>query len=77
MTRLLVVLAIGSLPELAHAGELEVEAGLGVGVTVLGGRQPTGGVTLLPNGSIGWRFAAWGSLRYRNALPIFNVTSIR
>jgi hypothetical protein len=27
-------------------------------------------------GSIGWRFAEWGSLRYRNALPVFNLAAI-
>jgi hypothetical protein len=75
--RVLVAIAITSLPALARAGELEGEAGLGLGVTVLGGRRSTGGVTLVPSGSIAWRFAEWGSLRYRNALPIFNLTAIR
>jgi hypothetical protein len=27
-------------------------------------------------GSIRWRFAEWGSLRYRNALPVFNLAAI-
>ena len=65
-----------SSPALARADALEGEVGLGFGATLLGGRHPTGGITLLPSGSIGWRFAEWGSLRYRNALPVFNLAAI-
>jgi hypothetical protein len=71
-----VAIVIPSLPDLARAGELEGEVGLGIGVTAFGGRRSTGGFTLMPSGSIGWRFAEWGSLRYRNALPIFNLTAL-
>ncbi|MEO5725727.1 MAG: hypothetical protein ABI134_06285 [Byssovorax sp.] len=66
-----------SLPAFARADTLEGEVSLGFGVTMLGGRHSTGGVTLLPSGSIAWRFAEWGSLRYRNALPVFNLAVLR
>jgi hypothetical protein len=74
--RVLLALAITSLPALARADGLEGEVALGLGMTMLGGRHPTGGVTLLPSGAIGWRFAEWGSIRYRNALPVFNLAAI-
>ncbi len=76
-SQVLLALAITSLPALARADGVEGEVSLGFGVTMLGGRHPTGGITLLPSGSIAWRFAEWGSLRYRNALPVFNLTKIR
>jgi len=49
---------------------------MGLGVTAIGGRRSTGGGTLLPTGAIGWRFAEWWSLRYRNTLLVFNLTAI-
>ncbi|MFS8068112.1 MAG: hypothetical protein ACMG6S_17300 [Byssovorax sp.] len=76
-TQLGIALVLVALPALARADSLEGEVGLGVGMTALGGHHPTGGFTLVPSGSIAWRFAEWGSLRYRNALPIFNLSALR
>ncbi|MGK3959055.1 hypothetical protein WMF38_39115 [Sorangium sp. So ce118] len=34
-------------------------------------------MTLQPSASLGWRFAGWGSLRYRNAVSLFNLKALR
>ncbi|WP_437326784.1 hypothetical protein [Sorangium sp. So ce381] len=65
------------LPGVARAGEFELEAGLGVGITSLGERRATGGMTLQPSVALGWRFAEWGSLHYRNAISFFNLKDLR
>lgn len=65
------------LPGVARAGDLDVELGLGVGITLLGERRATGGMTLQPSASVGWRFSERWSLRYRNAVSLFNLKTPR
>ncbi|WP_437480885.1 hypothetical protein WME75_36480 [Sorangium sp. So ce1014] len=48
-----------------------------MGITLLGQRRATGGMTLQPSASLGWRFAEWGSLRYRNSVSLFNLKELR
>ncbi|WP_437829769.1 hypothetical protein [Sorangium sp. So ce1153] len=48
-----------------------------MGIRLLGERRATGGMTLQPSASVGWRFSERWSLRYRNAVSLFNLKTPR